>query len=63
MISAAAVSSFLAFRIRPVGSSSVSSGSPFTSGMTETPVSKPERPSASFGNSNMATSTIDMKLP
>ena len=48
----------LAFRIRPVGSSSVSSASPLTRGMTETPVSKPERPRASFGKSSIATITI-----
>ena len=37
--------------------------SPSTSGMTATPVSKPERPSASFGNSKSATTTIVSGLP
>ena len=55
MISAAAVSSFFVLRIRPCGFRSVSSASPRTSGMTATPVSNPDKPSASFGNSSSAT--------
>ena len=58
MITAAVVSSFFVPRIRPVGFSSVSSGSPSTCGMTATPVSKPERPSASFGKTSRATPII-----
>ena len=50
MISAAADRSFLVLRILPAGLSSVSDASPRTSGMTATPVSKPDSPSASFGN-------------
>ena len=56
MMSAAAVSSFRVLRMRPRGRVSVSPASPLTSGITATPVSKPERPSASFGNSSIATS-------
>ena len=52
MISAAVVSSFFALRMRPVGSASVSLASPLTSGMTTTPVSNPDRPSASAGNTS-----------
>ena len=36
---------------------SMSSGSPRTSGMTTTPVSKPDSPRASFGNSSAAASS------
>ena len=49
MMSAAVVSSLRALRIRPVGASWVSVGSPATSGMTTTPVSNPDRPSARAG--------------
>ncbi len=52
--SAAVVSSRLPLRMRPVGFSSVSPLSPSISGMTTTPVSKPDRPSASFGNTSSA---------
>ena len=58
MMSAATSSSFFVLRIRPSGRSSVSPGSPFTSGITATPVSKPERPSASFGNTIIAAASI-----
>ncbi len=50
MMRAAADRSFLVLRILPAGFSSVSDASPRTSGMTATPVSKPDSPSASFGN-------------
>ena len=52
MISAAVVSSFLVFRIRPVGSAALSVASPLTRGMTTTPVSNPDRPSASAGKTS-----------
>ncbi len=63
MMSAAVRSSFFVFRIRPVGCSSVSVGSPLTRGITATPVSKPERPSASFGKSRAARAIIITGLP
>ncbi len=63
MMAAAPVSSFFVLRMRPAGCSGVSVGSPLTSGITTTPVSKPERPSASFGNRKSATSTIIIALP
>jgi hypothetical protein len=58
MMPAAVRSSFFVFRIRPSGFSSVSVASPRTSGITATPVSKPDRPSASFGNRMMAIAPI-----
>ena len=63
MISAAASSSFLVLRMRPVGSRSVSVASPRTSGITATPVSNPDRPSASFGNRMSAIATIISGCP
>ena len=63
MISAAVVSSFFVPRIRPAGFSSVSSGSPSTCGMTATPVSKPDRPSASLGKTSSATPTMATTFP
>ena len=63
MITAAVVSSLCVFRIRPSGWSSVSPGSPCTSGMTATPVSNPDRPSASFGKTSKETTTILNGLP
>ncbi len=63
MMRAAVVSSFLAPRIRPAGFSSVSPESPSTCGMTATPVSKPDRPSASFGNTTRAMAIIMNGLP
>ncbi len=63
MMSAAVRSSFLAFRMRPAGSAGSSPGSPFTSGITATPVSKPDRPSASFGNTIRAAASIITGLP
>ena len=50
MTSAADSRSFRVARMRPIGTAEASSpGSPSTNGMTDTPVSKPERPSASLG--------------
>ena len=55
MISAAVVSSLRVLRIRPVGlGSACRPGRPCTSGITATPVSKPDSPSASFGKSSSA---------
>jgi hypothetical protein len=50
MMSAAVRKSFFVLRILPAGSSSVSPTSPRTSGITATPVSNPDSPSASLGN-------------
>ena len=58
MISAAVVSSRRVPGMRPAGSCSVSVGAPRTCGITATPVSNPDRPSASFGNTSSATATI-----
>lgn len=58
MITAAVVSSLRVSRIRPVGFSYVSVGSPSTCGITATPVSKPDMPSASFGKTRSATPII-----
>jgi hypothetical protein len=63
MMSAAVRSSFLVLRTRPSGRSGVSFGSPSTSGITATPVSNPDMPSASLGKSNSATPTIAVQLP
>ena len=63
MISAAVGSSLRVLRMRPAGCSGVSVGSPWTSGMTATPVSKPDRPSASLGKSSRATPIITSGLP
>lgn len=58
MMSAAVVRSLRALRIRPVGASWVSVGSPATSGMTTTPVSNPDRPSARAGKTSSAAPMI-----
>ncbi len=58
MISAATVSSRRVPAIRPSGRSSVSPSRPRTSGITDTPVSNPDRPSASSGNTISAIPTI-----
>jgi len=58
MISAAVRSSFFVFRMRPAGCCGVSVGSPCTSGITATPVSNPDNPSASFGNRMIAIAPI-----
>jgi hypothetical protein len=63
MMSAAVISSLRVFRIRPTGCASVSPGKPSTSGMTATPVSKPESPSASLGKRSIATTIILNGLP
>ncbi len=63
MMRAAVVSSLWAPRIRPSGFFSVSVGSPLICGITATPVSKPDMPSASFGNSSRATPTMAKTLP
>ena len=63
MISAAVASSLFVLRILPIGFASVSPASPRTSGMTATPVSKPESPSASFGNRSRTKTTIIAGLP
>lgn len=58
MITAAVVSSRRVSRIRPAGFAYVSVGSPLTCGITATPVSKPDMPSASLGKTRSATPTI-----
>ena len=63
MITAAVRSSFWALRMRPRGRSGSSWGSPRSSGITATPVSKPESPSASLGNSSTATASMRHGLP
>jgi hypothetical protein len=45
-------------RMRPDGCATVSVASPVTSGMTATPVSKPDKPSATFGNRITAIAAI-----
>ncbi len=62
MIKAAVASSLRVLRMRPTGLASGSFGSPLTSGMTATPVSKPESPSASFGKIRMAKPTSSKGL-
>ena len=58
MIDAATVSSLPVLRMRQTGWAGSSSGQPSTSGMTTTPVSKPERPSASRGKRKIAVSAM-----
>ncbi len=58
MTRAAVVSSRRVPRIRPAGRASVSVAAPRTCGMTATPVSKPDMPSASLGKTSSATPTI-----
>ncbi len=60
---AAAVRSRLVPRIRPVGRASVSVGSPPTCGITATPVSKPDMPSASLGKTISETPIMARGLP
>ena len=55
MSRAAMSNSFFVFRIRASSTSFSLAPSPFTSGITATPVSKPERPSASLGNNRSAS--------
>ena len=63
MITAAVVSSRRVPLIRPAGFCSVSVSAPVTSGMTATPVSNPDRPSASLGNTSRATPIMTSGLP
>ena len=63
MMQAATVSSRLVLRIRPAGCSASSPGSPSTWLITATPVSKPDMPSASLGNSVSETAIISAMLP
>ena len=64
MMIAAVASSFRVLRMRPAGRCGSSSGSPFTSGITATPVSKPLSPSASFGKkSRQAVPTASHPRP
>ena len=63
MMIAAVVSRRWAPRMRPAGYAGSSSGLPLICGMTATPVSKPERPRASFGKTSRATPTIISGLP
>ena len=63
MITAAVRSIFFVLRMRPVGASSVSVASPRTSGITATPVSNPDSPSASFGKRMTAIATIIIGSP
>ena len=58
MMNAAVPSSFCVLAMRDWRISSGVLPSPRTSGMTATPVSKPERPSASFGNMTSDITTI-----
>lgn len=58
MISATVVSSLRVSRTRPSGRAYVSVASPRTWGITATPVSKPDMPSASFGKTRSATPII-----
>ena len=59
MITAAVVSSRRVPRIRPTGLLlGVASALPLICGITATPVSNPDRPSASFGNTSRAIPTI-----
>lgn len=55
---AAVVSNRRVPAMRPAGARSVSVSAPWTSGITATPVSKPDSPSASFGNTTRATPII-----
>ena len=63
IITAAVVSSRLAPRIRPAGCDSVSVASPLTWGITATPVSKPDMPSASLGKTISDTPSMARGLP
>ena len=58
MIAAATASIRFVPRIRPAGSASVSPASPCTCVITATPVSKPDMPSASLGNTSRDSATI-----
>jgi hypothetical protein len=63
MMIAAVSSRRFAPRIRPAGSPGVSPGAPVICGITATPVSNPESPSASFGNTMSAIPTMTSGFP
>ena len=63
MMIAAVVRSRRVLRMRPSGRRGSSPGSPVTSGITETPVSKPERPRARRGKRRSAIPTIASGFP
>ena len=69
MIAAAVSSSFRVLATRPfgapcfLGSCPRSASPPSISGITVTPVSKPERPRASFGKTRSAPATTSVKSP
>ena len=63
MSRAAVVRSLCVWRMRPRGCASVSPGSPCTRGITATPVSNPERPSARRGKTRSAASSIRRGSP
>jgi len=63
MMSAAVVSNLRVSVIRPRSWSSVSAESPRTWGITATPVSNPESPSARRGKTSSATATMATGLP
>ena len=63
MVTAATVSSLRVLRMRPAGRSGSSSASPRTSGIMPTPVSNPESPSASSGNTTTAAASMENGPP
>src|SRR5438128_566532 len=62
IIKAAASNSRRVFLTRPAGCSGVSSVAPRTRGMTVTPVSKPDRPSAGRGNSSTEIASMRYRI-
>ena len=63
IVTAAVVSSRRVPRMRRSGRPGASDASPWICGMTATPVSNPERPSASFGKTSSASPTATSGLP
>ena len=63
MMIAAVVSRRFVPRMRPLGTPSASVFPPVICGITATPVSNPDRPSASFGNTMSAIPTTTNGLP
>jgi len=64
MIDAAVASNFCVFRMRRCGAwGGRFSASPATSGITETPVSKPLRPNASLGKTKAPTTASEAQSP
>jgi hypothetical protein len=63
MMMAAVASNLRVLRMRPAGLASASSSLPRTRGMTATPVSKPERPSAILGKSSRAMPSATQGFP